>query len=302
MDSLEGLFSGAVHGVESLGSDIGHGLSDIGGLFTQGLGGGGATGQPGAGTPGAAGLSLNESTANIPDLKSGGSGSPLSAASFSAGPGDTSPTDIFKSAPGAPGGGGDAGGGLTYDSTAAPYTFSGGDLPGVGGGATSVAGSGHHHTLLQDLIGAVPLGLSIAKGNKTPADEKALQALAGEQQNQYTFNTNLAGAAQNGQLPGGLEAGLQRSAAARKAQVRSTFASMGIPGGTAETDALNAVDAEIETQRFAMGQQLAQQGWQNAANEANFSDKALQELYTQKTARGTDMGNAIAEYMKFLVA
>lgn len=296
MDKAGDIFSGALHGVESgadwLGGELSSGLHGLEGLFSGGSGVGGSTGQPSAGSPGASALSIGQSHPEIPDIGKARASSPMSAASFAAGPGDSA-VDRFASHQDYSGL--NVGGALPpIDPNLASVLSS----PGTGG-ATAPAATAPHHTLLQDAFAAIPLGLGVIQGNKVPDSEKQLKAFTAEAGNQVGFNNNLANSAIQGKLPGGAEAGIQQQIEAEKAKIRAAYSGMGLSGSSAEAQDLAAVDERATAQRFQIGANIAQQGWNNAINEQGLEGSGLTQIYKMDTARGTEVGNAIAEFMKF---
>lgn len=291
-----------------VGNEVGSIGSDIGGLFTGGGGSSGPTGQPVSGSPGASPASITAPSAALPSVSGGGSGSPFSAAGFSAGPGGaTSPTPygIDPSS---------YGGALTpIDPSVIPMlSLPGGDAGATGGATDPTGGSGslgakatgaatgataNQHPILRDLIGAAPIGISLLN-NKTPAAEKQLQALAAQAQTDLTANQNLSSAALNGNIPGGAMAAIEQAEKAAEATIRSNYASMGLSGSSQEAQAIAQAKTQSVEQRFQIAQQIAQTGLGEVSKDMTLSDDLYNQILAADTARGTALGNSIANFVK----
>lgn len=291
---MSGIFGGISNAVGSVGDALGSAASGIGSGL-EGLFSGGATGQP-AGGAAATPAALAQAAPSIPSIDGAVSGasSPLGVAGAAGGlPNDTSMLDMFK---GPSGGAGMAGGGIDMSL---PGMLSAGGTDPTGGGGTAAAAT--HPSLLKDAIGALPVALSVLKSNQTPAAEKQLQALAGNAESQQGINQNLANTAIEGNLPGGAEIGIQQALAAAQAQIRASYATMHLTGSSAEAQDLAAAEQRAQSQRFEIGQQMAQTGLSQATANGGMAANLYKAILDQDTARGTELSDALSKYAAGLV-
>ena len=149
--------------------------------------------------------------------------------------------------------------------------FAGGGSPATGSGdpLSKLAGFAQKNPAL--LLAAAPAALSLF-GSPSPLPGQAqLTNLAAEQQSQ---GRTLAGYATSGTLPPGMEAHLDLQTQAKKAAIRSSFASAGYSNSSAEVQALAQVDQEALANRAALAQQLAGQGLDYTRLGTEFAGKA----------------------------
>lgn len=106
--------------------------------------------------------------------------------------------------------------------------------------------------------------------SQTP-EAKPLEAAAGRT---GALGANLSSYLQTGTLPPGAAAAVNNATAAEKANIRSSFASLGLTGSTMEAQALNQADQNKAAQTFQIGDQLLSQG----AQFTNISDQLYQQI------------------------
>jgi hypothetical protein len=159
------------------------------------------------------------------------------------------------------------------------------------------AGANPLKTGLMGLEGAAILK-DVLQGQ--PSQEKALKALATQEQQQAQMQQNLANAAQQGQLPQAVQARLDQQAAQQKAAIRQKYAEAGMSGSTSETADLAAVDTQMEGQRFALGQQLAQSAFAQSAADFGSASDYLQKIMALDMAQGTALGDDIGRFASML--
>lgn len=173
------------------------------------------------------------------------------------------------------------------------------DLTSATGGAATAAGAGASGSgfnlgnfLTQNknwLIPAAGMGIAAIQGDSQTPAEAALQAqadaLSGQQQ-------ALLKGVTTGQLPAGAEAAIAQGVNAAKAQIRSTYASMGLSGSTMEATALGQADESAAEQRFTIATQLASTG----LSEAQISGQIYDELMKNQLSQDQSLQSAIADF------
>ena len=96
----------------------------------------------------------------------------------------------------------------------------------------------------------------------------------------------------NGQLPAGAQASLDRMVKNAQAAVRSQFASHGMSGSTAEQDAMQQIQTNALIAQNQMATQLFGQGVQLAGMDMN----AINNIITQNTAAAKEMGQSLSNF------
>jgi hypothetical protein len=132
------------------------------------------------------------------------------------------------------------------------------------------------------------------------SQEKTLKALATQEQGQAQLQQNLANAAQQGQLPQQLQAGLDQQLNQQIAQIQQKYAEMGMSGSMAEASDIQAARVQSIGQAFAMGQSLANQGFTQAQQDFGSAGNYLQQIMALDTAQGTQLGDDIANFASLL--
>jgi hypothetical protein len=127
------------------------------------------------------------------------------------------------------------------------------------------------------------------KGNQPVPGQAQLQNLAGEQASQ---GRTLAGYAQSGTLPPGMQAQLDLQTNAKKAAIKSQFAQAGYTNSSAETQALAQVDQEALAQRAQMANDLLKQG----LSFSELGDTATSKVMQTQLAQEEALQNAIAKF------
>lgn len=184
----------------------------------------------------------------------------------------------------------DFGGGPATDAAAAktPATTSGSFLGNLGDKALKSVTDNPLQALGVG-IGGVGLLANMMQGNQPVPGQAQLQNLAGEQASQ---GRTLAGYATSGTLPPGQQAQLDLQTNAKKAAIRSSFASAGYSNSSAEVQALAQADQEALAQRQAMADQLLKQGFQYTG----LADNATQSIMNTQLKQEADLQAAIARF------
>ncbi len=185
----------------------------------------------------------------------------------------------------------DFGGGPATDAAAAktPATTTSGNFLGNLGDKALKSVTDNPLQALGVGIGGVGLLANIMQGNQPVPGQAQLQNLAGEQASQ---GRTLAGYATSGTLPPGQQAQLDLQTNAKKAAIRSSFASAGYSNSSAEVQALAQADQEALAQRQAMADQLLKQGFQYTG----LADNATQSIMNTQLKQEADLQAAIARF------
>ena len=107
----------------------------------------------------------------------------------------------------------------------------------------------------------------------------------------------LSGALFGGQLPAGAKAAVDQSTQAQKAQVRSTYANLGLSGSTMEADALAQVDQGAAAQTFNIANQLFQEGQKGTAMSSDLYSSILGTQLQEDKALQDAIGGFAAQMM-----
>lgn len=281
--------SDALNGMKSVGSSIvngiGDGLSSIGDFAGNLFGGG----QPASGLPAATGAMLSQGSADIPDVSGGASPGNMSALGFA--PESLSrAVDMF--------GGGGGGNAITQMLST---MNGGGSTSGVSAPTEEGGGGFNFANFAKNAIPAGLIGLSLFRGMQTPPEIDAMNRLAADAE--ARSGTLSAGAiqAQQGRLPGGAQASLDQALEAVRARIRSNYASLGMTGSTPEAQDLAYAELAATAQAFQVGQGMAQTGFNAAAGADNLAASLYANILNAETARGTALGDALAEFAAGLV-
>lgn len=210
-----------------------------------------------------------------------------------------------------------AGGSVDLASLSAPSTggglsSSGGGLSsvgagaGAGGNAVTTGGSGN---ILDSLVtgatnqitknplglaaGVAGLGYNIFEGQKTSANEKALEASAASQ---AASGAQLQNYLNTGTLPPGVQAQVDQATAAAKARIISGYASRGQNADPAQNSALAQELAGVDTSAIALQGQLATNLLNSGIQETGMSNNLYQALIQIDQTQATNMGKAIANF------
>lgn len=95
-----------------------------------------------------------------------------------------------------------------------------------------------------------------------------------------------------GQLPPGAQAAIKQSTTAQKAQIKSTYANLGLSGSTMEADALSQVDQQAAAQTFNMATQLFNQGREGT----KMSSDLYGNILTTQLQQDQNLQNAISGF------
>lgn len=134
------------------------------------------------------------------------------------------------------------------------------------------------------------LGLAGAAFKQGPTG--AEKALVAEARGLGTQSQALSSYLFNGTLPPGAQAAVDQATRAAQARTKSTFASLGLSGSTAEADALNQITSGAQAQVFQMADQLLAQG----VNEAGLSADLYQAILNFQTSQNKELSDAIAGF------
>jgi hypothetical protein len=156
--------------------------------------------------------------------------------------------------------------------------------PSLGGGFDALLAN-------KDLIGAGALAFPLLTGPESMPGEDQLAALAQQLQ---SSGAQLS----SGQLPPGMQSGLDSANAAAKAAMRSMFASRGMSGSSSEVAALANIDQTTAKHGAEIAMGLLQRGI-----EANRMSGALYATIMQKAMADDDrLGKSIGRISAALAA
>jgi hypothetical protein len=139
------------------------------------------------------------------------------------------------------------------------------------------------------LAGAGILGYEALNGNKTLPAQGQLQSLAG--QNAST-GAALESYEQTGLLPPGLQLAVNSQSEAAAAQIRSSYAGMGLSGSTSEAQALAGVKQQTAATIGKIASDLATQGIQLSS----LSSQELTQLMQTEQQQQSDLNKALASF------
>lgn len=289
--------SDAWNAVKDVGSSvisgIGNGLNAVGDfagdLFSSGR-------QPMSGGPDSIGAMMSQGASDIPDI---GAASPNLSAGVFANPGDlsTGGQDALSRMLGNVGNLTDTIADVSptaFDAGAKAVGDVAGAAPGGGGGIGNLFS-------LRNLIPAATIGYSVYRGMQTPPEIEAMQRMAAGAAGRSAAANAGAIEAMHGNLPGGAQASIDQALAAARARIRSNYAALGMTGSTPEAQDLAYAELAATAQAFQIGQQMAQTGFQAAAGADTLSAQLYESILASETARGTALGNALAEFAAGLV-
>jgi hypothetical protein len=144
-----------------------------------------------------------------------------------------------------------------------------------------------------DALKTITQGLSTVQNiQQNQALQKSEKALMGQATGFANQGAALSSYLFNGTLPPGAQAAVDTASRAAKARTRSTFASLGLSGSTAESDALNQVDQQAQAQVFQMADSLLAQG----INESGLSAELYKAILGFQTQQNSGLSQAIANF------
>ncbi len=249
--------------------------------------------------PATGGLNLSPQTANV---ALGGS-SVSSAAAAAAGNGAAPYFDASGQLQAAPSGinlspqvadvsgGFPAGGTITTGATAAPAA--GGTITtGTNWGNLQSDPLGTLTSAVKNnpllAAGALGMGYNMIKGDQQPKGYNQLQS---EAQALGSQGAQLQQEALNNSLPPAAQAQLNEAANAMKAQIRTTYAQMGLSGSSMEAQQMAGVDAKVASEGYQMTQSLLQQGVQESNMASQLYAQLLNANSQQAAAQTSAIGN-----------
>jgi hypothetical protein len=100
-----------------------------------------------------------------------------------------------------------------------------------------------------------------------------------------------------GTLPAGAQAAIDNYTKSAEAQVRSTYASLGLSGSTMEADAINQVKQNAQAQTFNIANELFQQGQKGTAMSSDLYNTILQTQLGEDKSLSDAIGNFAAQLM-----
>lgn len=309
--------SGALGGGEAatLGTDValGAGAGALGGKLTGGsplsgaiTGGvtGGVAGLTGVGSPTSTEPTATVSPTSASATSPGGAGSvgvgATSEPVLGSIPGGTPPGGAFMGAltdtTGGVGSGvapttGGSSGGPIASPGAAGFTGANQDFS-AGGGTGSIVDNALSQLSANPLALLAGGGLLLESGLQKPASQlPEAQPLEASAARFGALGSNLTSFLGTGTLPPGAKTAVDAATQAEKANIRSSFGSMGLTGSTMEAEALSAADQHAAAETFNIGNQLLAEG----GNFTNISDQLyqqiLQETLQQDQAFQAALGN-----------
>lgn len=329
-----GSFLGGIPGDIGTGlGDIGSGLGNIGSSLGNLFGGAGGGSLLAPGTVGADASSLvSGSPSGMALLGTTSAGAGDAASAFGAAPGigaglgAAAAPSIDPSMLGGIGGASAASG---VADTTAPASWDGGsvnwtsNIPGspmagqaipasnfsgvTTGGVSPANLSTGGSSWLNSLLGSNPglktlaqmglLGGTLALEDRPAAGSHALSTLSNQQAAIAKNQGALGLAEQQGLLPAGAEQLVQNQLQAQQAAIRQKYAQLGMSGSTAESQDLQAANAQAMAQLFAVGQQMSSQSYSNMNNATGYESSLLRELMQANMTQDTEMGNALAQFV-----
>lgn len=276
---LGSFFSGVGDVAGSAWSGISNGMGALGNMFSSGT-------QPSSGTPDSSGALLSQGATELPDIGSGGGGADMSAMSFSGPLGD---------------GAADYGDITASDALSQALSAMSGKTGGADGVTATGGGGFDWGSLVKDALQIGTLGMSLYNGMQEPEEINALQGLAGDAaQRSAVMNANAQNALM-GNLPGGAQASVDQALEAARARIRSNYASLGMTGSTPEAQDLAYAEIAASAAAFDIGQGMAQTGFSAAAGADSLAASLYQAILASETARGTALGDALAEFAAGMV-
>lgn len=270
------VFSGIGNGLEGL-------AGGIQGLFNSGN-------QPMAGGADATNAALSQGVTDLPDVSGGANPGTMTAGAFAgphgmgAGADDSLSTMLAAMNGGAP-------------STSRDIST----VAGSGGGGAGAGDFNWGQFLTKTALPAGLLAYTIYRGNQSPPEVDAMNRLARNAEQQSAAYGAGAAAAMQGQLPGGAQASIDQALEAVRARIRSNYAALGMTGSSPEAQDLAYAELAATAQAFQIGQSMATQGFQAAAGADSLSASLYQAILQAETARGTALGDALAEFAAGLV-
>lgn len=159
-----------------------------------------------------------------------------------------------------------------------------------GGGISNFAGKYGGDIAQAGILGAE----SIVQQNKLNSLEAPLTNAAKQAKQQ---GNALDSAIFGGQLPAGAQAAVNQSTQAQKAQVRSTYANLGLSGSTMEADALAQVDQAAAAQTFNFAQNLLQTGLGQLGASSGYYNDIIKAQMQQDQDLGSAFTGLAAQFL-----
>lgn len=142
-------------------------------------------------------------------------------------------------------------------------------------------------------ISALGLGADALKGNQLAKGERQLQNQAA---NFASGGSKLQGYLDSGTLPPGVQQSINQAAAARKAQITSQYAGMGMAGSSSMQQELQAVDAWAQGEGANVAMSLLQQGFAESGLSAQLYQDIANNARQQDAALGTALSNFASSF------
>lgn len=186
-------------------------------------------------------------------------------------------------------------------SAPASSALQAGDLAAVGDAAAPAASSGLSLGGLGSLLPNNPLSLAgpavagggllydVLKGNQKPANYGALEAQAGQANQQAG---QLEGYLTSGQLPAGVQASLDAAKQSAIAAVKGQYANRGMSGSSAEQQDLAGIEEQVASQ----GATIAQNLYNTGLSQAQLSDQIYAELMQAMVQQDQQMSTAVGNF------
>ena len=183
-------------------------------------------------------------------------------------------------------------------SAPASSALQAGDLAAVGDAAAPAASGGFS---LGGLLPKNPLSLAgpavagggllydVLKGNQKPANYGALEAQAGQANQQAG---QLEGYLTSGQLPAGVQSSLDAAKQSAIAAVKGQYANRGMSGSSAEQQDLAGIEEQVASQ----GATIAQNLYNTGLSQAQLSDQIYAELMQAMVQQDQQMSTAVGNF------
>ena len=129
----------------------------------------------------------------------------------------------------------------------------------------------------------------VLKGNQKPANYGALEAQAGQANQQAG---QLEGYLTSGQLPAGVQASLDAAKQSAIAAVKGQYANRGMSGSSAEQQDLAGIEEQVASQ----GATIAQNLYNTGLSQAQLSDQIYAELMQAMVQQDQQMSTAVGNF------
>lgn len=139
-------------------------------------------------------------------------------------------------------------------------------------------------------------GMLLSEALGTSSEQQMMNNLQQSATGAGTMATALQAPLFSGVLPPGAQAALNQSRQNQIANIRSSYAKMGMSGSTGEADAVNAANQASSAQQFNMAMSMFNQ----AAGYAKLQSQDYLALLEEQRAQDQDFSNALSKFVSAL--